>query len=75
MFLVGAQLLYDGQAERALRFFDRAKELNQGDALPLPLAADNLGAADAARVQPVAAPAGPARPAAKKRQDEPPAVF
>jgi tetratricopeptide (TPR) repeat protein len=36
MFLLGAQLLYDGQAERALRFFERAKELHQGEPLPIP---------------------------------------
>jgi tetratricopeptide (TPR) repeat protein len=36
MLLIAAQLFYDGQAERSLRFFERAKELNRGAAVELP---------------------------------------
>jgi tetratricopeptide (TPR) repeat protein len=73
MFLVATQLLYDGQAERALRFFERAKELHQGEALPLPAIAEKAAAApaDPAQLAPVAVPADAPRPAPKKRQDEP----
>lgn len=31
MLLIGAQLYYDGQAERSLKFFQRAKELHRGE--------------------------------------------
>jgi tetratricopeptide (TPR) repeat protein len=77
MFLLGAQLLYDGQAERALRFFDRAKELHQGEPLALPAAAEirPRAVANPAALQPVAAPADAQRPARKKRPDDPPALF
>jgi tetratricopeptide (TPR) repeat protein len=30
MLLIGAQLYYDGQADRSLKFFERAKELHRG---------------------------------------------
>ena len=68
MFLLGAQLLYDGQAERSLKFFDRAKELPHRNPLPLPVAAEKKGPLD---VQPAAAP----QPAVKQQGREQPALF
>ena len=74
MFLLGAQLLYDGQAERALRFFDRAKELNQGEPLPLPAAEDKAADENKPPAQEVRVPLAPApvpRPAPKARDEQP----
>jgi tetratricopeptide (TPR) repeat protein len=68
MFLVGAQLLYDGQAERSLKFFDRAKELPRRDPLPLPAGGEKKAPLD---VQPAAAP----KPAVKQQGRDQPAVF
>jgi len=73
MFLVGAQLLYDDQAERAMKFFDRAKEIHEqaGAAQPLPLP---LAEKPAAKNNAEAEPAQQPLPAAKK-QEENPALF
>jgi hypothetical protein len=67
MFLVGAQLLYDGQAERSLKFFERAKELPHREGLPLPVA-EKKAPLD---VQPAAAP----QPAVKQPARDQPALF
>ncbi len=73
MFLVGAQLLYDGQAERSVKFFERAKDLPHRDPLPLRDVAEKGIAERKAPVhaQPAAAP----QPAVKKQRRDEPAVF
>lgn len=75
MFLLGAQLLYDGQAERSLKFFQRAKDLPHREELPLRGIAERAEKAGDKKppleVQPAAAP----QPAGKKPRGNDPAIF
>ncbi len=64
MLLIGAQLYYDGQPDRSLKFFRRAGELNRGEFIVLP-------PADA----PPDKEAGEPKPPPKQKAPKKPAVF